>query len=73
MSDIAFHPARRNQLLAQLPSREWERLLPYLEPVDMQRDAVLYNCAHSCDVYFPTSATSRFSISLKMARLLKSP
>ena len=57
MSDIAFHPARRNQLLAQLPSHEWERLLPYLEPVDMQRDAVLYNCAHSCDVYFPTSAT----------------
>jgi CRP-like cAMP-binding protein len=47
----------QNQLLAALPSAEWERWEPLLEPVDLPLGRVLYEpggeLAH---VYFPTTA-----------------
>lgn len=57
MSEIVCHPARNNQLLAQLPDIEWERLLPHLEAVDLPQGSVLYESSPSTHVYFPTTAT----------------
>ncbi|MGC4394548.1 Crp/Fnr family transcriptional regulator [Hydrogenophaga sp. T2] len=46
-----------SDLLAALPFAEWERLSPFLEPVDLPLGAVLYESGVSMShVYFPTSA-----------------
>jgi CRP-like cAMP-binding protein len=45
---------RRNHLLAALPTPEWERWSPLLEPVDMPLGRVLYESGLSLThVYFP--------------------
>jgi CRP-like cAMP-binding protein len=47
----------RNQLLAVLPSADWDRWRPLLEPVDMPLGAVLYESgAPMSHVYFPANA-----------------
>jgi CRP-like cAMP-binding protein len=49
--------ARQNQLLAQLPARDWEFWLPHLEPVALPLGRVLYESGGTLThVYFPTSA-----------------
>ena len=46
-----------NHLLAALPDAEWERLRPFLEPVDMPLGQVLYESGHPMShAYFPTTA-----------------
>ncbi len=46
-----------SDLLAALPLAEWERLAPFLEPVNLPLGAVLYESGVSMShVYFPTSA-----------------
>jgi CRP-like cAMP-binding protein len=46
-----------NQLLAALPSEEWQRWMPQLEPVELKLGQVLYESGSAQrDVYFPTSA-----------------
>lgn len=46
-----------SDLLAALPQAEWERLAPFLEPVDLPLGEVLYESGVSMShVYFPTSA-----------------
>lgn len=48
---------RQNLLLAALPTAEWERWLPDLEPVDLPLGKVLYESgARLTHVYFPTTA-----------------
>lgn len=48
---------RRNHLLARLPEVQLARLLPHLEPVDMQVGQVIYQFgSRSQHVYFPTTA-----------------
>jgi CRP-like cAMP-binding protein len=48
---------RENQLLAWLPAKEWERLRPHLEPVELPLGHVLHESGGKLDhVYFPTSA-----------------
>jgi CRP-like cAMP-binding protein len=48
---------RQNQLLAQLPVREWEFWLPHLELVELPLGRVLYESGGTLThVYFPTSA-----------------
>jgi CRP-like cAMP-binding protein len=48
---------RQNQLLAQLPEKEWELWLPHLEPVELPLGRVLYESGGVLThVYFPTSA-----------------
>lgn len=48
---------RASDLLAALPQAEWERLAPFLEPVDLPLGEVLYESGVSMShVYFPTSA-----------------
>jgi CRP-like cAMP-binding protein len=48
---------RHNQLLAQLPEKEWEFWLPHLEPVELLLGKVLYESGGTLThVYFPTSA-----------------
>ncbi len=47
----------KNQLLAALPTAEWERWLPQLESVDLQLGQVLYEAGGTLShVYFPTTA-----------------
>ncbi len=49
--------ARDNQLLAGLPQAEWERWLPYLEPVHLALGQVLSESGRApAYVYFPTTA-----------------
>jgi CRP-like cAMP-binding protein len=49
--------ARKNHLLAALPSAEWDRWSPHLEAVDMQLGEVLYEAGTTLShVYFPTTA-----------------
>ena len=51
--------AKRNELLAALPTAEWERWRPKLEPVDMQLGQVLYESGGTMShVYFPTTRPS---------------
>ena len=48
---------RGNRLLAALPAAEWERWLPYLEPVEMPLGQVLYESGSLlAHVYFPTTS-----------------
>jgi CRP-like cAMP-binding protein len=58
MSDPVFsitHP--ENRLLAALPLADYQRLLPYLEPVALQLTECLYQQAETVThVYFPTTA-----------------
>ena len=49
--------APRNRLLARLPEAEYRRLLPLLEPVELELDQVLYEARGPIDyAYFPTGA-----------------
>ncbi|MGF1477947.1 MAG: Crp/Fnr family transcriptional regulator [Cyanophyceae cyanobacterium] len=49
--------ALENQLLANLPSTEWQRLSPHLKRVSLQAGQVLYNPGETINqVYFPTGA-----------------
>ena len=51
------HHTGQNQLLRALPADTWQRLLPYLEPVDLPLGSVLYESGAPCShVYFPTTA-----------------
>lgn len=53
---LAFGP-RENLLLAALPTAEWARWLPHLEPVDMPLGKVIYESDNKLShVYFPTTA-----------------
>lgn len=46
-----------NQLLAKLPAKELQQILPYLREVSLQRDDVLYDTGQSIEyIYFPISA-----------------
>ncbi len=46
-----------NQLLAALPSRDFGRIQPYLEPVSLDLGVVLYESGDPLEfVYFPTTA-----------------
>jgi CRP-like cAMP-binding protein len=48
---------KQNQLLAQLPQKEWEFWQPHLEPVELPLGKVLYESGGTLThVYFPTSA-----------------
>jgi CRP-like cAMP-binding protein len=48
---------RKNQLLAALPSAEWQRWLPQLESVDLSLGKVLYESGNKLThVYFPTTS-----------------
>jgi CRP-like cAMP-binding protein len=48
---------RENQLLAWLPAKEWARLQPHLEPVELPLGHVLHESGGKLEhVYFPTSA-----------------
>lgn len=43
-----------NQILTALPSSEYQRLLPYLQPVILTSGQILYQSQEQiCDVYFP--------------------
>jgi len=53
----ALHDARQNQLLAALPVKEYNSLLPHLEHVPLPMDSVLYEAgAPLRHIYFPTDA-----------------
>src|SRR4051812_46354616 len=44
----------RNRLLSRLQSQDYERLLPHLQPVDLQSNQVLYEARSTIEfVYFP--------------------
>ena len=48
---------RHNQLLAALPEAEWQRWLPYLEPVEMPLGRLLHESgSRLTHVYFPTTS-----------------
>jgi CRP-like cAMP-binding protein len=48
---------RDNQILAALPTAEWERWRPQMEPVDMPLGKVLYESGKTlAHLYFPTTA-----------------
>jgi CRP-like cAMP-binding protein len=48
---------RQNRLLAALPDADYERLLPYLEPVPLELGRPLYESgSHQGYVYFPTTS-----------------
>ena len=50
-------PPRQNQLLAALPAADYERLLPQLEPVQLELGRALYESgSHQGYVYFPTTS-----------------
>jgi CRP-like cAMP-binding protein len=54
---VQIQSARRNQLLAALPSAEWERWLPQLESVEMPLGKVLYESGSKLThVYFPSTS-----------------
>src|SRR3954454_6457080 len=49
--------APRNRFLAQLPEAEYRRLLPLLQPVELEADRVLYEARGPIDyAYFPTGS-----------------
>ena len=51
------HSPNQNRLLAALPTAEFDRLAPYLEPVEMRLGDVLYESGGLLQhVYFPTTA-----------------
>ncbi len=58
MSNANLSPlSPTNQLLAALPPTEYERLLPYLEPVSLKLEDYLYMQGEAVThVYFPTTA-----------------
>ncbi len=48
---------KTNHLLAALQEADWQRLQPYLEPVEMPLGQVLYESGRPMShVYFPTTA-----------------
>ena len=48
---------KTNQLLAALQEADWQRLQPYLEPVEMLLGQVLYESGRPMShVYFPTTS-----------------
>jgi CRP-like cAMP-binding protein len=50
-------PHTDNRLLAALPPEDYERIAPYLEPVDLRNGEVLYQSGQPIDhLYFPTGA-----------------
>lgn len=52
-------PARGNRLLDQLPEAEYRRLLPFLKPVKLAFEQVLYELRGPIDyAYFPTGAVA---------------
>lgn len=57
MSDIIFHPARTNLILAGLPRLEWDRLEPYLTLVELVHGTVLHESYGHSYIYFPTTAS----------------
>lgn len=49
-------PPRQNQLLAALPEADYQRLLPYLEPVDLPLGTVVFEAGGKLrHLYFPGS------------------
>jgi CRP-like cAMP-binding protein len=55
-----------NKILAALPAREYERLLPHLEPVSLPLGKVLYETGDSIhDVYFPNTGVVSLVTHLK--------
>ena len=53
----AVPDARTNQLLAAIPSADWLRWLPELEPIELPLGLVLYESGRTLDhVYFPIDA-----------------
>ncbi len=62
----AKNDPRRNHLLAGLPEAELARLLPHLEPVELQVGQVIYQFgSKSQHVYFPTSAIVALTYEMK--------
>jgi CRP-like cAMP-binding protein len=52
-----FGEPRENQLLAWLPTNEWDRLQPHLEAVELPLGQVLYESGGKLEhAYFPTTA-----------------
>jgi len=52
-----LHDARQNHILAALPVKEYNSLLPHLEHVPMPMDHVIYEVGSPlCHVYFPTDS-----------------
>jgi hypothetical protein len=51
------HGPVENRLLSALPAQDYERLLPYLQPVMFPLGKVVYKSGGRLDsVYFPTTA-----------------
>src|SRR3954462_176251 len=49
--------APRNRFLAQLPEAEYRRLLPLLQPVELEADRILYEARGPIDyAYFPSGS-----------------
>ena len=63
-------PAKQNQLLAALPSADFERLLPHLEPVALEPGSAIYESrSDDAYVYFPIAG----NVSLQHVTLDDSP
>jgi CRP-like cAMP-binding protein len=53
----ALSPQSENQLLAALPTEDYQRLSSHLEPVELQHSQILYEAGGSMDyVYFPSNS-----------------
>lgn len=53
----ALSPQSENQLLAALPTEDYQRLSSHLEPVELQRGQILYDTGGLIDyVYFPSNS-----------------
>ncbi len=62
--------AMQNRLLAALPSADFERLLPHLEPVPLEPGSAIYESrSEDAYVYFPTAG----NVSLQHVTLDESP
>ncbi len=57
MSDTNFHPARTNQVLAGLPTNEWDRLESQLVAVKLHQGTILNETPMTSFIYFPTTAS----------------
>ena len=50
-------PHTDNRILAALPHEDYERIAPYLEPVELRSGEILYESGQTVDrLYFPTGA-----------------